>query len=303
MDSGNRAGSRDRRRDREHTAQSAARHRAWFVAPRPSQSPGRSSGSRPGRTPRPRRSGRGGSRSAQPTSQMYVTWAGRKRLRAKPTVPAPQIRYGPTSAYGTVRAADSSNPAPMSSPATGEPLENTVYSTILLTSLTPGTTYHYSVSNDGHTWSADAAFTTAVAGGRRTSGSPCSATRRRARRRPGRWYRWPRHRIRRFICCRATSPTRRRRAFADRTYQRSIRRSGISTSIWSDRSAPSRSRGRRRSGRTRSNRSTTSATPASSPASRTATTRVPVRRSPTATPTARSRSSTSTATTCPRRRP
>lgn len=101
---------------------------------------------------------------ADPTSEMYVTWAAGTASAAKPTVPAPQIRYGTTSSYGTTRAVDSSKPVPIPSPGTGEPVENTVYNTVLLASLTSGTTYHYSVSNDGDTWSADAAFTTAKAG-------------------------------------------------------------------------------------------------------------------------------------------
>ena len=44
---------------------------------------------------------------------------------------------------------------------TGEPAEQTVYSRTLLTGLLPGTTYHYSVSNDGIRWSPDVAFMTA----------------------------------------------------------------------------------------------------------------------------------------------
>jgi 3',5'-cyclic AMP phosphodiesterase CpdA len=43
---------------------------------------------------------------------------------------------------------------------TGEPTEQTVYCRTLLTGLLPGTTYRYSVSNDGVRWSPDATFTT-----------------------------------------------------------------------------------------------------------------------------------------------
>jgi hypothetical protein len=46
----------------------------------------------------------------------------------------------------------------------GEPAENTFYSSVLLSGLAPATTYHYSVSNNGVTWSADSTFTTAAAG-------------------------------------------------------------------------------------------------------------------------------------------
>jgi len=51
-------------------------------------------------------------------------------------------------------------------PATvpGEPPEKTFYNSVLLSGLSPGTAYHYSVSNDGVTWSADTVCTTAAAG-------------------------------------------------------------------------------------------------------------------------------------------
>src|ERR1700728_823035 len=46
----------------------------------------------------------------------------------------------------------------------GEPAENTFYCNGLLEGLSPGTNYHYSVSNDGITWGPDTVFTTAAAG-------------------------------------------------------------------------------------------------------------------------------------------
>jgi purple acid phosphatase-like protein len=99
-----------------------------------------------------------------PTTQMYVSWSTPSVLGrvAKPT--APQIRWGLSSSYGSLQAADRSAPVPLPTGVTDEPPEKTVYNTVLLTSLLPGTTYHYALSNDGVVWSSDRTFTTAVAG-------------------------------------------------------------------------------------------------------------------------------------------
>ncbi len=98
-----------------------------------------------------------------PARDIYVSWSAGTYNGPTPSVPAPQVRYGPDWGYGrTVRAfASGTVPVPAIS---GEPVENTVYSSALLTGLLPNTTYHYSVSNDGKTWSDDVTFTTAAEG-------------------------------------------------------------------------------------------------------------------------------------------
>ena len=53
---------------------------------------------------------------------------------------------------------------PVPSMVGGYPPENTIYNSVLLTGLKPGTTYHYTVSNIGATWTPDATFTTAATG-------------------------------------------------------------------------------------------------------------------------------------------
>jgi 3',5'-cyclic AMP phosphodiesterase CpdA len=100
---------------------------------------------------------------ADPAREMYVSWSAGSYNGPVPSVPAPQVRYGVDATYGrTVHAAFSGTvPVPAIS---GEPVENTVYSNALLRGLRPGTTYHYSVSNDGKTWSSDVTFSTAAAG-------------------------------------------------------------------------------------------------------------------------------------------
>ena len=91
---------------------------------------------------------------ADPASQMYVSWS--QSAGSGPR--APQVRWGTNSSYGRRQDASAGRvPVPA---VTGEPTEQTVYSRSLLTGLLPGTTYHYSVSNDGVRWSPDAAFST-----------------------------------------------------------------------------------------------------------------------------------------------
>jgi 3',5'-cyclic AMP phosphodiesterase CpdA len=100
---------------------------------------------------------------ADPAREMYVSWSAGTYNGPVPAVPAPQVRYGPDAGYGRIEAAASSGTVPV--PAiSGEPVENTVYSSALLRNLRPDTTYHYSVSNDGQTWSDDVTFRTAAAG-------------------------------------------------------------------------------------------------------------------------------------------
>lgn len=103
---------------------------------------------------------------ADPTSQMYVSWSTGTASGSRQIPPAPQIRWGRDGDYGTTRAVDRSGPVPVPANVPGEPAENTIYNNVLLTGLEPGTTYHYSVSDDGHAWSPDTTFRTAVAGTR-----------------------------------------------------------------------------------------------------------------------------------------
>ncbi len=99
---------------------------------------------------------------AEPTTTMYVSWSVGSASGSGSLPPAPQVRYGTSTSYGHVKVADHKGQVPM--PGSGEPAEHTVYCNALLSGLAPGTTYHYGVSNDGVTWSGDAAFTTAKAG-------------------------------------------------------------------------------------------------------------------------------------------
>ncbi|HXW44986.1 MAG TPA: metallophosphoesterase family protein [Streptosporangiaceae bacterium] len=98
-----------------------------------------------------------------PAREMHVSWSAGTYNGPVPSVPAPQVRYGLDATYGAVEKASFSGTVPV--PAiSGEPVENTVYSNVLLRDLWPDTTYHYSVSNDGVNWSGDVTFTTASVG-------------------------------------------------------------------------------------------------------------------------------------------
>ena len=100
-----------------------------------------------------------------PSTQMYISWAaGTSSTGPTPAVSKPQVQFGLDATYGQKASATASGQVPVPSSVSGEPSEDTVYSNVLLSSLTPGTTYHYSVSNDGTTWSPDVTFTTARAG-------------------------------------------------------------------------------------------------------------------------------------------
>ena len=94
---------------------------------------------------------------ADPASQMYVSWTAWPGNGQPPGPRAPQLRWGTDSSYGSRQDAAATG-VPV--PAVTEPAEPTLYSRTLLTGLRPGTTYHYSVSNDGGRWSPDATFTT-----------------------------------------------------------------------------------------------------------------------------------------------
>jgi hypothetical protein len=98
-----------------------------------------------------------------PTTQTYIAWAAGTASGPSPSVPSPHVQWGLDSSYGSTQAA-SANTVPVPSTVSNEPVENAVYSSTLLSNLTPNTTYHYSVSNDGVNWSADTTFTTAEPG-------------------------------------------------------------------------------------------------------------------------------------------
>lgn len=94
-----------------------------------------------------------------PTSEMYISWAAGNSTTAA-NVPAPKIRWGLDTSYGsTLDAASGQVPTPG-----GGTAELTSYQHALLRRLTPDTTYHYSVSNDGVTWGPDTTFTTGKTG-------------------------------------------------------------------------------------------------------------------------------------------
>jgi hypothetical protein len=98
-----------------------------------------------------------------PTAAMVVNWSSGSASSVTAAPPAPQVRYGLTAAYGMVRTATAAKvPVPA---GYGEPAQDTWYLSVALTGLLSGMVYHYSVSNDGHTWTADAPFCTAAASG------------------------------------------------------------------------------------------------------------------------------------------
>jgi hypothetical protein len=99
-----------------------------------------------------------------PASQMYLSWSAGTAGGRNQTPPAPQVRWGLDNSYGSLQEADNTAQVPLPSTVGGEPAENTFYNSALPSGLAAGTTYHYSVSNDGVTWSADTTFTTAAAG-------------------------------------------------------------------------------------------------------------------------------------------
>src|ERR1700733_7982177 len=103
---------------------------------------------------------------ADPRSEMYLSWSTGKSMGKVPTPKAPQVRWGLDSSYGSRQRAESAQ-VPIPSTLFGnpiQPVEHTFYNRSLLSGLTAGATYHYSVSDDGVTWSADSTFTTAQGG-------------------------------------------------------------------------------------------------------------------------------------------
>jgi Purple acid Phosphatase, N-terminal domain/Calcineurin-like phosphoesterase len=98
-----------------------------------------------------------------PTTGLVVNWSSGSASSVTTAPPAPQVRYGPTTGYGTIRPATAARvPVPA---GYGEPAQDTWYLSAALTGLQPGTVYHYSVSNDGRSWTAGAPFTTAAVSG------------------------------------------------------------------------------------------------------------------------------------------
>ncbi len=99
---------------------------------------------------------------ADPLSQMHLSWSAGSAAGTLRVPRAPQVRWGLDSSYGSRETAAAARvPVPS---AAGEPGEHAIYNGSLLSGLAAGTTYHYSVSDDGVRWSADATFTTARAG-------------------------------------------------------------------------------------------------------------------------------------------
>jgi hypothetical protein len=99
---------------------------------------------------------------SDPRTEMCVSWSSGIAFRKSPAPPAPRVRWGVDKSYGSSKEASSTRVA-VPSKVAGEAAENTFYNSLRLTGLSPATKYHYSVSNDGATWSPDVSFTTGVA--------------------------------------------------------------------------------------------------------------------------------------------
>ena len=98
-----------------------------------------------------------------PTTQMFVSWSLGTHDGPVVVPPAAQVRWGLDETYGSIEQVCHSGLVPVPC-VPDEPAQHTTYNHVLLDGLSPGTTYHYSVSDDGVHWSADATFTTAEAG-------------------------------------------------------------------------------------------------------------------------------------------
>lgn len=96
-----------------------------------------------------------------PQASMVVNWSSGSSKLVTAVPAAPQIRYGLTAAYGAT-AVGTAALVPLPTGYAG-PAQDTWYCTALLAGLAPGNSYHYSVSDTGKTWTADATFTTAPA--------------------------------------------------------------------------------------------------------------------------------------------
>jgi Purple acid Phosphatase, N-terminal domain len=100
---------------------------------------------------------------ADPTRQIYLSWSLGTHDGPVQVPPAPQVRWGVDQSYGGIEHAYLSGPVPVPV-APAAPTQNTIYNHAFLDDLSPNTTYHYSVSNDGVNWGPDATFTTADSG-------------------------------------------------------------------------------------------------------------------------------------------
>ncbi len=89
-----------------------------------------------------------------PMRDMFVSWSAASR----PDHAA--VRWG-TSATGQHSAGAASRRVPVPRDRSGLAPQPTYYNLAHITGLEPATTYHYSVTNDGRTWTPDATFATA----------------------------------------------------------------------------------------------------------------------------------------------
>jgi hypothetical protein len=99
---------------------------------------------------------------ADPTKDMWINWSAGS-YNTPGVASSPQVRWGLTNAYGSIATATGVTvPIPANPPWTPNSgdIDDTLYLSTELTGLTPNTTYHYSVSNDGLTWGPDTTFTT-----------------------------------------------------------------------------------------------------------------------------------------------
>ncbi len=89
-----------------------------------------------------------------PMRDIFISWSAATRPdRAS-------VRWG-TSATGHYSATPASRRVPTPADQAGLAAQPTYYNVAHVTGLEPSTTYHYSVTNDGRTWTPDATFTTA----------------------------------------------------------------------------------------------------------------------------------------------
>src|ERR1700683_1504747 len=84
-----------------------------------------------------------------PASSMYVSWSAGTAEFGTFVMPVPRLRLGLDAHYGSEFEPGSSAQVPAPRLARGYPADHTMYNAALLTGLRPGTTYHYSVTNQG----------------------------------------------------------------------------------------------------------------------------------------------------------
>jgi hypothetical protein len=98
-----------------------------------------------------------------PATSMYISFSNGNYDTA--TISSnPTVFYGLTNSYGSsVDASQTQAPIPTGYTLNSSDVDDTYYMNVLLTGLTPGTTYHYAVSYDGVNLGPDSTFTTALA--------------------------------------------------------------------------------------------------------------------------------------------